>query len=113
MLGIEKEAPLKITTHLPNEIHSITYVKNSHWIELEDHDGVKHKMHDNGMVRYECSDPDCGFACLTFTSHGEILCPLCSGPLVPVWHRMQVCFVPEKESAFAMPQTRKDGIEKE
>ena len=99
---------MRITTNLPPEIHSIKYVKNSHWIELEDNDGRVHRVHDNGMVRYECKNKDCGFAMMTWQNRGSLLCPACqTARLEPVWQRLQVCFVPQKETDFHMPQNTK------
>ena len=94
---------MKICTNLPHEIHSLTYVKNHHWIELEDTKGRKTKLHDNGLLRYEC--PGCKFFCFTPHNNGTLLCPVCKGTdMVQQWQRIQVCFVPENESDFKMPK---------
>lgn len=89
---------MKIQTNLPESVHSLQYVKNHHWIELEDTQGRKIRLHDNGLVRYEC--PGCKFFCLTASNSGKLGCPVCRTVMVQQWQRMQVCFVPEQESDF-------------
>lgn len=102
---------MKIATNLPNSIHGITYVKNSHWIELEDTNGTRHRMHDNSLVRYECGS-SCGFFMLAPSHVGNFTCPACkAGPMRHQWQRMQVCFVPERETDFYMPQADEDESE--
>lgn len=93
---------MKIATHLPDEIHSFTYVKNSHWIELEDDNGHKSKLLDNALMRYSC--PGCQFMCLTPSNSGPIDCPVCRSSMRQEWNRVQTCFVPEAETFFHMPQ---------
>lgn len=48
------------------------------------------------------------FYCFTPHSHGDIACPLCKTTIMKQrWERLQVCFVPETESTFSMPQKPK------
>ena len=97
---------MKIQTKLPDGVQSIKYVKNHHWIELEDCEGNKTKLNDNGMIRYEC--PGCQFYCYTDCNRGILLCPVCrTVNLTKQWQLLQVCFVPEKESNFNMDTKKK------
>ena len=91
-----------IDTNLPEEVTSFTYVKNHHWIGLGDKEGRTTKLNDNGLMRYEC--PTCKNFFLTPCNFGDLYCPVCKVvKMSKSWHRMQVCFVPEKESDFQMP----------
>lgn len=91
---------MKFRTSLPREVHAVTYVKNSHYIELEDDDGNRTKLDASGVVKYECSG--CKFMFLAFENHGDIKCPLCgvNGAAKPQWYVPQLSFVPEKPSTF-------------
>lgn len=97
---------MRISTNLPAAIHSLMYVKNSHWIELEDHDGRRTRLFDNALMRYTCRA--CAFLCLCPSNAGPLRCPLCGQTLDQEWQRVQVCFVPEDESDFHMPQAAEE-----
>jgi DNA-directed RNA polymerase subunit RPC12/RpoP len=91
---------MRLTTDLPCEVHSLTYVKNSHFIKLEDDDGNSTKLDASSVVKYTCEK--CGFLFLTFENHGDITCPSCAeqGAAKPVWYVPQLSFVPEQASNF-------------
>lgn len=91
---------MKIQTKLPKQVHAMCYVKNSHFIELEDDDGNKTKVNATGVVRYDCTA--CKYTFLAFENNGEISCPLCQakGAAKPKWYVPQLSFVPEKKSDF-------------
>ena len=92
---------MKLITNFPSEVHAVTYVKNSHYLELEDDDGHCTKLDASGVVKYTCEK--CGFLFLTFENHGDITCPSCAeqGAAKPVWYVPQLSFVPERECEFA------------
>lgn len=91
---------MKIKTKLPKQVHALSYVKNSHFIELEDDDGNKTKVNATGVVRYDCIA--CKYTFLAFENNGEISCPVCRaiGAAKPKWYVPQLSFVPEKPSTF-------------
>lgn len=100
---------MRVRTNLPDSVHSFTYVKNSHWIELEDTQGTKHKLLDNALLRFDCTE--CDFFFLTAHNPGNLHCPVCKAAMSQKWQRMQVCFIPEQETTFHMPQTMEDEDE--
>ena len=99
---------MKLTTNFPPEVHAITYVKNSHFLELEDDDGNRTKLDASGVVRYVCEK--CGFIFLAFENHGNLSCPDCGelGASKPTWMVPQISFVPEKETPFMARFKMKD-----
>lgn len=91
---------MKLQTNLPPRVHALAYVKNSHFLEIEDDDGNRTKVSATGIVKYECTG--CKFKFFVLTNHGEISCPLCrqNGAAKPQWMTPQLSFVPEKQSDF-------------
>ena len=89
---------MKITTNLPKSVHSFKYVKNSHYIELEDDSGKKTKLLASSLIRGECQD--CFYEFYSPSNQGKLSCPSCNGTVEWVWGKVQLCFVPEKESDF-------------
>ena len=95
-----KDNTMKISTNLPPHVHGVTYVKNTHFIELEDDEGNRTHINATSIVKYECKD--CKFIFFALSNHGTISCPLCGVKecAIPVWYEPQLSFVPEKPSKF-------------
>lgn len=89
---------MKISADLPSFAHSFRYVKNHHWIEIEDKDGNKTKLNATGILVGACAD--CKERCVALTNQGNMTCTHCGGSVAWAWSRPQLAFVPEKESTF-------------
>jgi len=91
---------MKLTTNFPEQVRAVTYVKNHHYLELEDNDGNRVKLDASGVVKYECKK--CGFIFLAFENHGDLACPDCGeiGMAKPTWLVPQLSFVPERPCKF-------------
>ena len=92
------EAVLKLTTSLPNEVKSMCYVKNHHYIELEDCDGNKVKLNAIGILVGTCISCKC--QCVALSNQGNMWCTHCGGPVKWSWTKPQISFLPEHESKF-------------
>jgi len=84
-----------VNANLPEEIYSITYVKNSHFIEIGDKNKKMIKLLPKAMVLYRCNK--CEFEMYTASSYGTLLCPICRDEMEHHWGQEQTCFVPEKD----------------
>ncbi len=90
---------MKLTTDLPEEIKSFSYVKNHHYIELEDNSGHKHKVMATGLRKGICQR--CSFIFYSEINPGDIRCPVCVSLSVEwTWGNLQLCFIPETPSMF-------------
>lgn len=87
-----------VSTNLQMALSRMVYPMNEHWIELHDAKGSVTRLRDNALARYDC--PVCAFFFLTESNLGDFRCPVCSEPMARTWQRVQVCFVPERESDF-------------
>jgi len=91
---------MKIRTNLPSRVHGITYVKNTHYIDLEDDSGHHARIDATGIVKYKCDK--CKFVFWTTSNHGTMACPMCHDQdcVKPAWYKPQLSFIPEKPSDF-------------
>lgn len=92
---------MKIQTHLPDDIHAFRYVKNSHYIELEDSNKNVIKLVAKSMVKGVCTK--CNETIWAETRSGLMRCPHCVSNVKWVWGKAQLVFVPEEESEFTSP----------
>jgi len=99
---------MKLAADLPQHVHLMKYVKNHHYIELEDKEGNKHKVNATGLLKGECQA--CHYVFYSDTNRGDIVCPACQSPGV-VWHwgRLQLCFIPEEPSDFKLIKPEDDN----
>jgi DNA-directed RNA polymerase subunit RPC12/RpoP len=90
----------RIQTNLPENIHGVQYVKNSHFLELIDEKERSWRGGATGIVKYHCES--CHQAFYSPTNHGELRCPMpgCGAMVIPVWHKAQLSFIPEEPSQY-------------
>jgi DNA-directed RNA polymerase subunit RPC12/RpoP len=100
MLGfLQRESTMKIRANLPDDIHGFRYVTNSHFVEVEDENGNTAHLLPTGIVKYKCEGCDTEF--FMGSNHGVVKCPVCGlQKAKPCWGKVQLSFVPEKESDF-------------
>jgi hypothetical protein len=84
--------------HLPPTVRAFTWVRNHHFIELEDEHGNKSKMLAGGILAGECIE--CKAAVLALQHSGAMRCTHCSGAVKWQWSKPQLAFIPEHESEF-------------
>ena len=101
MFFYTESTEMKLSANLPDEISSLTYTKNHHYIELKDVNGKKTKLIPNDLIKCECKG--CKFVFYSESNHGITKCPICGGKIVTAWGKVQLCFVPEKETDFLAP----------
>ena len=101
---------MKLAADLPHHVHTMKYVKNHHYIELEDKAGNKHKVLATGLLKGECQA--CHYVFYSDTNRGDIRCPACYVTKV-VWTlgKLQLCFIPEIESGFSISNPFEDDDE--
>jgi|SRR6185369_15689979 len=91
---------MKLSADLPHEtIRSLVYVKNHHYIELEDHKGNRTKLNATALNVGVCQ------LChaMVATDRGvdpDTPCMHCKGKMTWKWSRPQLAFVAEKETDF-------------
>ncbi len=89
---------MKIETHLPSDVRSISYVKNHHYIKIEDSAGNTTQLNASAILIGDCES--CQEKCLAFNRIGNMRCTHCGGYVKWAWSRPQLSFIPEKESDF-------------
>lgn len=97
-LQIAAEPTITFRAALPPGIKGVRYVKNHHFIELEDDKGNKTKLNASALLVGSCTD--CKETCFAATNSGNMTCTHCGGPVKWAWSRPQLSFIPEHESQF-------------
>lgn len=92
---------MKHNVNLPDEVKRFTYVKNHHWIELEDTQGNVTKLTPTALMMGKCKV--CTEVNIALYRMGEMRCTYCGSEVEWAWSRPQLAFVPEKESDFMPP----------
>ena len=87
-----------LKTSLPECVVGVTYAENNHHITLINRLGEEVKLDATGLVKYACGK--CSNVFYAASNHGSMKCPLCGGPMTTEWGKLQICFVPEKETEF-------------
>ena len=98
---------MRVETNLPDEVHTFTYVKNSHYIKLTDRDGRSLKLIPASLRQGKCKN--CPAVFYMESNFGDdIGCPSCGAKEIEwSWGGVQLCFVPEAESDFQPPPQKK------
>lgn len=96
---------MRVTTALPEEVHGFRYVKNHHYIELEDKAGNRVRLNASAILIGVCDA--CKEKCVALTNMGDMRCTHCGGEVKWAWHRPQLAFIPEKASSFLAFDTDK------
>lgn len=89
---------VKLTVVLPPSVKGVTYVKNHHYIELEDTAGNKIKLNASGILVGKCDE--CKTTVFALHNSGLMACTHCSGAVKWAWAKPQLAFVAEHESEF-------------
>lgn len=101
-MGTIERAPeqnVRLTASLPGWVRGFRYVRNHHFIELEDKHGNKVKLHALSLIRGVCLS--CGGEVFVKARLGAMTCPHCViGAVEWVWGEAQLSFVPEAEASF-------------
>lgn len=103
----------KLTLALPDWVHAFRYVRNCHYIELEDKEGNKARLEARTLLRVECSTGGCPTRLYVDWVPGTEPttlgvppnCLHCGGMLRVAWGTGQLAFVPEGETTFVDPHT--------
>jgi hypothetical protein len=74
------------------------YVKNHHYIELEDDEGNTYRVMATDLIRGVCIG--CKMSFYVEARYGEMCCPHCRGGVNWVWGDAKLAFVPEVGSQF-------------
>lgn len=89
---------VKLTAVLPPNVKGLRYVKNHHFIELEDSKGNKIKLNASGILVGLCAD--CNTTVFALHNAGLMACTHCSGRVKWAWSKPQLSFIAEHESEF-------------
>lgn len=87
-----------VTVSVPDTVRSSKWVRNHHYVELEDERGATIKLHAGGVLRGVCVD--CKEVAFVMTEQGAMVCPHCTGKMKWAWNKLQLAFLPEEESRF-------------
>lgn len=98
---------MKVVTDLPPQIKAFSYVKNHHFVALEDTDGNKTKLNASGVLIGDCVE--CKEKCIALTNTGNMTCTHCGGAVKWAWNKPQLAFIPEHESMFMGFAAKKDN----
>lgn len=85
-----------LTAKLPANVRRFTWVRNHHYVEVEDEQGNKAKLHAGGLVRGECTK--CKAVVFATRNEGAMVCPHCLSPVMWAWSKPQLAFLPEHEA---------------
>ncbi len=91
---------MNVSAKLPDEVRSFRFVKNHHYVALEDADGNKMQLDAATIMLCDCVDAACAQRFAVFTNTGAMVCPHCKGPARGRYVRPQLAFIAESESQF-------------
>ncbi len=87
-----------VTANIPTSVRRFSWVRNHHYVELEDEQGNKAKLHAGGMLRGVCTK--CNELNYAASNQGAMICTHCLGPVKWQWTKPQIAFMPEHEATF-------------
>lgn len=87
-----------VRASLPKGIRSFTWVRNHHYVELEDANGNRVKLNADAVLIGECEA--CKERCIALSNTGAMMCTHCGGCVRWAWSKPQLAFIPEQESKF-------------
>jgi len=95
-----------LTSNIPGTVKVFRYVKNSHYLSLQDHEGNETTLLEHGVIAYTCGA--CGLRWWT-ESNTSTICPSCAcSDISQVWVKPQVALIPELESGFELVKKNKE-----
>lgn len=103
-VAVESEM-VKFTYNMPDDVKSVRYEPNTHFVELEDKKGRKTKMPATSILKCVCLGAHCREVFYVQSNMGGLLCPICGSETAKIWGKMQVSFIPEDESEFQTGMT--------
>lgn len=89
---------MKFETNVTEVVRGVAYVTNHHYVKLTDKDNKSSTCFARGLLRCACTR--CHETFYVETNLGSMTCPHCGGDARTVWGRMQLSFVPERESSL-------------
>jgi hypothetical protein len=90
----------KVTASVHPDVKRFAWVRNHHFIELEDKDGRHIVLNASGVLVGRCED--CSAKVIAFSHLGHMLCTHCGGGKVAwAWTKPQIAFIPEQANDFA------------
>ncbi len=89
---------VSVSASLPSTVRSFTWVRNHHYVQLEDEKGNTIKLHAGGVLRGECTE--CKAISFCTRHEGAMVCPHCLGKMSWEWSKIQLAFLPEHEAQF-------------
>ena len=95
---MKNQSIARISTHLPATVRSFTWVRNHHYVELEDVDGERTRLDATTILLGDCTV--CKERVVALTNNGEMTCTHCRGAVKWRYARPQVAFIAEHESRF-------------
>ncbi len=95
---MKNEEIQNVKASLPSTVRRFTWVRNHHYVEMEDESGHTVKLHAGGVLRGECTK--CHSVIFATTHQGAMICPHCLSPVKWQWSKIQLAFLPEEESKF-------------
>lgn len=96
-----------VTAKLPASVRSFKWVRNHHYVQLEDEQDNKVKLHAGGILRGTCTA--CNQVNYAASHQGAMVCTHCLGAVKWQWTKPQIAFVPESESQFFGFDTPQDN----
>lgn len=88
-----------VSANLPPNIRAFTWVRNHHYVKLEDEQGNEVKLHAGGLLRGVCVSAS-QHVVFAATHEGAMICPHCLSAVKWQWTKPQIAFVPEHEATF-------------
>lgn len=96
---------MNISANLPNSVHGMRFVKNHHFVELQDVDGNKIVLDATTILLGDCTA--CAQRVAAFTNMGAMACTHCGEAVKWRYVKPQLAFVAENESQFLGWDTEK------
>ena len=94
------KASVVITTDIPGEVKSFHYVRNHHYLKLQDREGNEALLLEYGVIMYSCEA--CGFRWWSEENRAAVCPCCCCEEIKQQWVSPQVALLPEKESGFQL-----------
>ena len=92
---------MDLEAKLPHDVHSMEYVKNSHYLKLTDDDGNSTKLDARHIIQFTCKECKNVF---WMGTNQVSCCPSCKGTKIDKdWVDLQLSFIPERETRFKSP----------
>lgn len=87
-----------VTVNVPTAVKGFRFLKNHHFVELQDADGNKIVLDADTILLGDCTA--CQAKVAAFTNAGTMTCTHCGGAVKWRYVRPQLAFIAEHESKF-------------